>query len=307
MRQKAGLIILIVLLFGGSYAVRTTLIGREPDGGAGQHGVGPYDRIVSLAPSITETLYALGLGDRVVGVTRYCDYPPEAQTKKKVGDYYRPNYESIVALKPDLVIILAEHQEARDALCGLRLNVLSVDHKNVAGILESITTIGAACGREQQARQLRAGIEGRIDRVRRRAAGHPARPRVMICISRTFGGSSLTKVCIAGQDGFYNEMLRLAGGVNVYEGKLVKFPEISVEGILALNPDVIIDIDPPAGDDRAKKDAILAQWQTLSTVRAVAGGRVYVLGGDYVMRPGPRFVRILEDIAGVLHPQTNAE
>jgi len=304
MRQKIALVLLIVVLFVGAHVVRVMLMSGDPDHGLQPPGT-PYTRIVSLAPSITETLYALGLGRSVLGVTRYCDYPPDAKAKEKVGDYYRPNYEAIVGLKPDLVIILAEHKEAHGALAGLGLNALSVDHKTVAGILESITTIGGECGREPQALEMRAGIEERISRVKARSAGRP-RPRVMISIGRTFGGKALTKVCIAGQDGFYNEMLELAGGENAYKGKIVKFPDISAEGILTLNPDVIIDVVPEA-DDQSKKDAILAEWGTLPKVRALADGRVYVLSGNYVMRPGPRFVRILEDIAGVVHPESHAE
>ena len=304
MRGKIALATFVVLVFAGSHAARVLLLSdsrREPLQAAALPDGKTYERIVSLAPSITETLYALDLGDNIVGVTGYCDYPPEALAKDKIGDYLKPNYEAVVMLRPDLVIALAENARVQRNLSGLGLTVLPVNHKTLFGILESISTIGELCGRQDRAGQVRSDMETRIDRVRKMAAGLSKKPRVMISIGRTFGASALTKVCIAGQDGFYNEMLKLAGAVNVYEDTMIKFPEIAAEGVLALDPDVIIDLDPEAYDDRARQESILKEWQTMTNVRAVRNGRVHVLTGIYVMRPGPRSVRILEDIAQAIH------
>jgi iron complex transport system substrate-binding protein len=318
MRQKLAFAILVVLLFGGSYAVLSLLERNTPRGapeapspgdrgesGINRPGTG-YQRIVSLAPSITETLYALGLGEKVVGVTRYCDYPPEVKAKGKVGDYFNPSYEAIVALRPDLVVLLEEDERAKEGLADLGLAVLAVDHKTISGVLESFTTVGKACACEGRAQQLRLTISERIERVKK-ASGRRPKPRVMICIGRPFGDEPLRKVSIAGQDGFYNEMLRLAGGVNVYQDRVVKFPEVSAEGILTLDPDVIIDMVPQASDDENARAAALKQWQALGSVKAVKGGRVYILGGQHLMRPGPRFVQTLEDIARVIQRESKAE
>lgn len=304
MRGKIALAMFVVLVFAGSYAARVLLLSDsrlEPRQTTALPDGKTYERIVSLAPSITETLYALGLGDNIVGVTGYCDYPPEALAKDKIGDYLKPNYEAVVMLQPDLVIALAENARVQRNLSGLGLTVLAVDHKTLSGILESISTIGELCRRQDRAWEVRSDMEKRIKRVGAMAVGLLNKPRVMISIGRTFGGSALTKVCIAGQDGFYNEMLKLAGAVNVYQDTMIKFPDIAAEGVLALDPDVIIDLDPHAHNDPARQESILKEWQTMRNVRAVRNGRVHVLTGIYLMRPGPRFVRILEDIAQAIH------
>jgi len=313
-REALGRIALSVwigMLFAGSYAAQRALTSTTRPGAvlsAESLAARPVDaarldglrcrRIVSLAPSITETLFALGLGDRVVGVTTYCDYPAEAQAKPRVGDYFRPNYEAVVARRPDLVITLAEDSAAHAALTSLGIDVLKVDHRTIGGILESIDTIGRVCGRQREAREMRAGMEERIRRVREMAAGR--RPhRVMISIGRTFGGEAITKTCIAGQDGFYSAMLEIAGQQNVYRDAAIKFPEISAEGILALNPEVIIELIPYPVDE-ARRREIRDEWNALGRVRAVRDGRVYVLAGEHLVRPGPRMVQTLEDIASAI-------
>jgi len=282
--------IFIVMLFAAGYAAQVAITDTAP-----RPAATACERIVSLAPSITETLFALGLEERICGVTTYCNYPPAAQRKPRVGDYFRPNYEAVVARQPDLVITLAEDTDARAALTSLGIRVLQVDHRSIDGILDSIDTIGRACGRGQQAREMRAAMERRILRVRQMAAGRTSR-RVMISIGRTFGDSAITKACIAGQDGFYNAMLEIAGQQNVCRESSIKFPEISAEGILALNPEVIIELIPHE-IDAAQRRQIQEEWNVFDRVSAVREGRVHVLAGMHLMLPGPRTVQTLEDIA----------
>ena len=145
-----------------------------------------------MAPSITETLYALGLGDRVVGVTRYCQYPPEVKGKPQIGGYYDPNFEAIVALKPDLVVMLDEHEliaaglrkaESEDA------GGMSQDHR---GIIESFRTIGRVCGKEAEGRRMAEQYETRLRRIRAKTRGLP-RPRVLMALDRTFGQGHLSR------------------------------------------------------------------------------------------------------------------
>ena len=255
-----------------------------------------------MAPSVTEVLFALGLGDRVIGITRYCNYPPEVEAKARVGGLLDPNFEAVVALRPDLIVLLQGSEQNLPAFHKLGLPTLIVDHKNIEGILASLTDIGRAAGVAPQAEAIVDDIEARIDRVATKTAGRP-RPRVMFCVERTLGTGKIQDVYIAGADGHLDRMIALAGGVNAYQGA-VRFPVISSEGILRLNPQVILDMVPSLapGTDREK---ILADWQQLTQVDAVQHGRVHVLDDSYISVPGPRFILVVEKLTRLIHPEVS--
>src|SRR6185503_604861 len=233
------LIVTALLAFGGSYALKRTLPGRpevalRPPGGPA--------RIVSLAPSITEMLFELGLGDRVVGVTRYCVFPPEARTKAQMGGYYDPNYEALKAAKPDLILTVPEHEDVRKELEKLNLRSLTVDHTTIRGILESILKIGEAAGCPERAAALHQRLDGRIRKIGSQHGNRP-RPRVLISVGRMAGDGSMNRITVCGRAGFFEELIGLAGGVNAFEGD-IPFPALSAEGVLKTNPDVILDLWP---------------------------------------------------------------
>ena len=308
MCRRLVLLAIIILAFTGSYLGKKAI--HESGNGISDtpvwtdsqdHNRKKYRLIVSLAPSITEILFALGLGDRVVGVTRYCDFPPAAHTKTNIGGYYDPNYESIVKLCADLVIMLSEHKGPKQHLSELGLNTLVVNHKSISGILNSITIIGKTCGAEQKAESIVHDIQLRMERIRQKTESLP-RPRVMIFVEKNMGSGTLRDVCISGRDGFYDEMIRLAGSVNAYAGN-VAFPVVSREGIIRLNPEVIIDMIPDFDEKDRDKVMILKEWDAVSQVNAVIKKRIYVFGEDYVVIPGPRFILILEKMARVIHPE----
>jgi len=261
----------------------------------------PPQHIVSLAPSVTEVLFALGLGDRVVGVTHHCQYPPPALEKPKVGDYYHPDYEAILTLRPDLVILLPEHEEAQRYLSSLGVSTLMVNHFSIKGVLDSILRIGRRCGCEAAAQQMVQDIQGRMEIIRKKTARLEP-PRVLVSVGRNMGPGMIKDVYICGKDGFYSEMIELAGGRNAYQGGEVKFPIISGEGIVRLNPQVILDVIPDLAESGWKEKEILRQWNLLSGVEAVARHRVHVLSHNYAVVPGPRFILILEDMAALIHP-----
>lgn len=295
------LILIIVLAFAGSYLARSLLRSGPQDLPSASEA--PPHRIVSMSPSATEILFALGLGERVVGVTRFCDYPPEALEKAEIGGYIDPNYEAILDLKPDLVILREEHEEARRKLVQFKIRTLIVDHQTIPGILDSIPAIGAACGEGERADAFVLDLKGRAERIREKTRSLP-RPRTLVCVERTVGDGSIGNVYIAGKEDFYDLMIEWAGGINAYPGGSVKYPVVSAEGILEMNPDVIIDVSVDMGrkvglDERA----MLEEWNSLPRVEAVKNGRVHVIGEDSVLIPGPRFVETLEKIAGVLHPK----
>jgi iron complex transport system substrate-binding protein len=315
MNRTIIVIIVIVLAFGGSYLCKRALHteGRplalsqnpSPEKGSSHR---QCRRIVSLAPSITETLFALGLGDRVVAVTRYCEYPVEARTIMKVGGYYDANYEAIMALSPDLVIMLPEQEKQRQFLENAGFEVLVVNNKTIPDILGTIKAVGERCDVTERSRILNADLESRMDRVRR-GAETAFRPRVMVSIGGNMGNGSNDNFCVAGPKSFYDQMVTLAGGVNAYQGHLA-FPEVSKEGLIELNPHVIIDIAVNTDYQvmsQSTRTTILKTWtEAASGTDAARDNRIYLFEKDYMVIPGPRFILALEDIARKIHPEKEA-
>jgi len=302
MRTKLFLAIVIGLCFAGSFLARWRMGPTPGDRAAPTRA----SRIVSLAPSVTETLFAVGLGDRVVGVTRFCAYPPGVASLPKVGGYHDPNFEAIVRLRPDLVVMLVEHQWLLPAFSKLGLNSLVVNHKTIDGVLESLPLLGEASGRQEleQALRIRGDMVRRLDRVRDTTAGL-ARPRVMFSIDRILGTGGLESVYIAGPDGFFDTMIELAGGQNAFQGKGVRFPVVSSEGILRIDPEVIIDMVSGMAHARPDEATLKADWQQLARVDAVRNGRVYVVAEPYAFVPGPRVVLLVEKLARLIHPEVS--
>jgi iron complex transport system substrate-binding protein len=259
-------------------------------------------RIVSLSPSITEILFALGLGDRVAGVTRFCKYPPEARKKPVVGGYYDPDYEAIVRLHADLIIMLPEHAASRKNIESLGAAILVVDHTTVKGMLRSIETIGDRCGVSGPAKTLADSLSMCMDRIEKKTRGLP-RPRVLVTIGRGMASGSLDNLFIAGKGTMYDEFLTLAGGTNAWQGSGAQFPQVSLEGIYTLDPDIIIDMAPDLREYGLTREKIIAEWEKAGRVKAVADKRVYLLEDDFVTIPGPRIAKMLELMAKAIHPE----
>lgn len=274
---------------------------RTFDAPSGAQGI--TSRMVSLSPSITECLFALGLGDRVVGVTNYCDYPPEARTKSKVGGYYDLNLEAIIALHPDLVVCMPEHADYLSDLERLGLSHLTVDHRKVETILDSLTTLGRTCGVPERAKVLVQDIRQRMTSVQKRVV-NGRRPSVLVCVGRNMGSATIDEVYVAGRAGFYEEIISLAGGMNAYQGKgELVYPVITGEGLLRLKPEIIIDMVADLAESGLTEADVLQQWKSFPDLPAVKQGRVFLFTDDFVVVPGPRFIQILEKMAAVIHPE----
>ncbi len=299
-RAWATLAGLVVLVFAASAGAKALLVrGRKaPD------IVVVPTRIVSLAPSITEILFALSLGDRVVGVTRYCDYPPEAASRARVGGYYDPNYEAIVALGVDMVVLLPEHEDPAERFAGLGIETLVVGNTTTAGILDGIATVGRRCGAEVKAGEIVSDIRARLARVARRTRGL-ARSRVLVSIGRAMGSGALKDVYFAGEGTLYDEAITLAGGLNACRGGGAKYPKLTAEGVLLLDPDVIVDLFADIATSGRSEEEVRADWRSIPGARAVAAGRVHVVTAMYAVRPGPRFISLVEDLARMLHPEAD--
>jgi iron complex transport system substrate-binding protein len=262
----------------------------------------PPHRIVSLAPSLTETLFALGVGDRVVGVTRYCAFPSEVRNVPRVGGHLDPNFEAIVSLEPDLVVLIPSGEANASRLQALGVPVLQVDQHDVKSLLNSVSVLAAACGVEEQGIRLRADIERRLAEVAAVVEGAP-RPRTVVVVGHDIGGGVVRSVWAAGQDTFYSGVLEAAGGINAVEGGVVQYPEISREGLVTLDPDVVLDVVAGVEARGLEMKEILDGWRQLTEMRAVREDRFRVLEGDLMVVPGPRLPEMVREVAVSLHPE----
>jgi iron complex transport system substrate-binding protein len=262
-------------------------------------------RIISLSPNVTETLFALGLGNKVVGRTRFCNYPPEVKKIKEIGGYIDPNYEAIAALRPDIVILLPEHENVKSYLEKLNIHYLVVTNKNISDILMSIKIIGDSCNAQNPAKKLITELRHVISSVR--AKTENLKPvRTLVSIGRNIGSGTLKNVYIAGKNTYFNELIELAGGINAFNANsTLAFPLLSAEGIIHLNPDIIIDLVPNLGKTNLTKKILTAEWNSLGNIDAIKNKRITVLSGDYTVIPGPRFVLLLQDLVKAIHPEIN--
>lgn len=251
---------------------------------------GVPQRIISMAPDITETVFALGLGDKLVGATTYCTYPEAAKRVPRVGGFGQYNFEAIVSLNPDLVILHWKHETEKDRLDGLGIPYLETRSEYMSDIIDSIQKVGNSCGAAAAADTLIHRISALISKHRK---PYEERPRVLI----TFGGDAATldQIYAFGADCLHNELLELAGGTNVVQNRL-SFSTLSKEAVIRLNPDIIIHLAPGT----ETPTAATAAWQELSGINAVKNNRIHVLTGDHTCIPGPRFIEIYEDFIRVI-------
>jgi iron complex transport system substrate-binding protein len=247
-------------------------------------------RIISIAPSNTEVVFALGLGDTVVGVDQYSDYPPEAQQKPQLGGYVDPNLEQIGAAAPDLVLATEVHEATIvPELEALGVTTVVIDPKNLDDVLDSITLVGAITGEEARAARLVCDLHRRVDDVEARIASAP-HPRVFFELS--------PELYTAGPGSFIDDLLTRAGGDNVAAGAREPWPQLSTEAVLTADPEVILLADHEAGVT-AEGVRTRPGWQAVS---AVEHGRIVTIDPALTNRPGPRVVDGLEEIARILQP-----
>jgi ABC-type Fe3+-hydroxamate transport system substrate-binding protein len=242
----------------------------------------PIERVVSLAPSLSESIYAVGAGDKLVGVTTYCNYPEAAKAVEKVGDTQTPNIERIVALKPDVVFVSTASQlEAfMRTLDQQGIAVYVMDAKSIGEVFDDLRTLGGLLGMEDSANALVAGLEARVKAVSSRE------PR------RVFIQISNEPLFTIGKDSFLTEVVAKAGGESVTKDVPSGYPKLSKETASAMDPDVIILSD---SEDNREPNVVF------KNSNAVKNGRVYRINADIISRPGPRLVDALEQIAGFLN------
>jgi iron complex transport system substrate-binding protein len=256
-------------------------------------------RIISLAPSVTEILFALGLGERVVGVTDFCNYPEEVKTKARVGGFFNPNLEMIVSLKPDLIISIPNlgNERVMKGLYSLKVPLITVHSHSVADIIDSIEIIGKATGAEVKAKGLISDIQEGIARIRNLTRDVKKR-RVLFAFS-------YEPLIVAGRENIIDELIIASGGLNVAGDTKNRYVRYSMEEAVAEKPEVIIMTTMTRQDDTL--DLIRSQnikaWGKWPQIPAVQAKRIYTVDDDFLVRPGPRVVLGLHKMAEMIHPE----
>lgn len=254
----------------------------------------PAERIISAAPSNTEILFALGLEQKVVGVSDFDDYPEEVKEKEKVGGLYDLNVEKIISLQPDLILVISGAEEAIAQLQDKGIVVYTAEPKTLDQALENIRKIGQLTGADAQAEELISQMQEDIDAVKSKVVDIPEEKR-----PKVFWEVWNDPLMSAGQDTFISDLIVTAGGVNILAlDGLTGWPEYSVEKVIEHNPGVII-----APESLAPTPDVILQDARFSSVKAVQEKRVYVVPDNLVVRPGPRVTQGLLLIAKAIHPE----
>lgn len=308
--KKLSVILTAALIFAAITAAASSAYPKGDNRGRGGHG--EPQRIVSLTPVGTEILYALGMGDRIIGVTEFCDWPPEALAKPKVGGFTRLNLEALVALKADLVVLQDLHGELPGQLRRLGIRVAVLRQENMEDVYSAIGKLGGVCRRGEKAGKLTAKIKKEIAQVAKAVEGKK-KPRVLMSVSRELTDPTIRSFYAAGKETFYDELIRISGGVNACTETRVQYPTISTEGLSAINPDVIIELIGEQSfyhsdakidmDEVFDKENVKEKWLAVPGVKASRDGRVYIFDGTKFLRPGPRIGEIARAFAAALHPE----
>lgn len=263
----------------------------------------PPRRIVSTAPAITETLFALGLGERVVGVSTYCHFPAETARIQRVGTYLQPAVEVIARLKPDLVIVERLPNSIRDQLASLKIRVAEVNTGDLRANLNAIRAIGKAVEAEDRAAKLVASIEAQLQTLSERARARPVRS-VAFVVGRNPG--QLDGLIVVGGGSYLTELFQMAGGRNIFADSTQAYLKTSLESMLRRNPDVLVDMgemSETTGVTDAQKRAVRELWGTRKMLKAAKAGRVHAVASDIYVVPGPRMVDAAREFFALLHPE----
>ena len=254
-------------------------------------------RIVSLVPAVTEMLFALGAGDRVIAVSSFDTYPPQVEKLPRVGALLDPDLERILSLKPDLVVIYGSQKDLRQQLERAQIPVFAYSHAGLADIFTRMQSLGTRIGRADRARELSRSIQQQLDAIRTRVTPKP-RPRTLIVMGRE--SLALRGIYASGGYGFIHDMVTAAGGDNVFSDVKREAVQATTELIIARQPEVILELRvEPLTPEQLQRE--LAVWKQLSSVPAVRNGRIRVIADPRTVIPGPRVAEGVAVIAAALH------
>ena len=280
--------IIKIIIFAGF--ISDNAIGGEQNNGA--------RRIISLSPAITETLYAIGAGGRIAGVCNFCVFPPESLNKPRVGGFAaNTNIERIISLTPDLIIVQGNNKRV-EKYCQMKgIPIYKALMDSIAGMYEDIQEIGRLSGCYEQAVTLCDKIRFDLSAIENEAALRP-RIKVFLCIGRMTG--SMTSISTVGGNSFISELLKIAGGDNVFYFINHRYPEMSKESLIARAPDVIIDAMPGYDINKEEKQILARQWDKFPNIPAVRNGKVYIATDSHILLPGPRIADTARSFANIL-------
>jgi iron complex transport system substrate-binding protein len=259
--------------------------------------LGAQQRIVSTAPAITETLFALGAGDRVVVVSDFCHFPPEVKSRAKIGSYLRPNVETMVRLRPDLVIVERLPNTVLEQLKVTGIKVVAVGPGDVEQNLKLMQTVAQTVGLEQQGQKLTSGIRQELEAIRKSNSGRVPKT-VMFIVGRVPG--RLEGMIAVGRGSYLNELMLIAGGRNLFADSATAYPKISLEAVVRLKPEVIIDMGDMAdtvGVTEVHKRSVEGLWKSRKDVPS----RVHAVADDIFVVPGPRMVNAARAFQTLIH------
>ncbi|WP_299804325.1 ABC transporter substrate-binding protein, partial [Sulfuricurvum sp. RIFOXYD2_FULL_44_160] len=251
------------------------------------------ERIIALSPAINETLYALGAGDQIVANTEYCNYPPEAKNKPKVGGYFSPSLEKILSLSPTMVILQENNAPLAVKIQKMGIKTRTIKIDTYPSIRRSIFTIGAVVHKEKRAE----AIVSELDQKLRALRGIIRNQKILMVFGHN---TDLSKsIYVSGQNLYFDDLIRESGNTNALQSRRKGQPVLNLENIIALNPDIIILLAPNTKERGLTKEALIAPWRSLP-INAVREGKMYVEDQPYSSNPSQRLGLFLDDMRGYL-------
>ena len=271
----------------------------RPDGRAGSASApqpaGEVRRVIAYGPSIVEFLFAMGLQDRIVGVSPHCDFPAEAARLPVVGTAVEPNVEKILALRPDLIVALGKGFKLERIARRQRIRFLALESTSVRDVLQAPVRLADALGDLQAGKSVSVRMRRELEEIRHRHAGRTPIDVLLVM------GSKSHQVFSAGKGSFLTELVELAGARSITADVEKPWPMVSLETVLVRRPQVILVLDVRDRLPEDAKERFLAQWRMHPTLPAVRDGRIRVLNGSFLVRSGPRLPRAARLIARAIH------
>lgn len=253
-------------------------------------------RIISLSPHITEIIYALGQDDELLAVTDYCRYPESAKLKEKIGGLIDANIEKIVSLRPNLLFGVPAHAQLNQELAKFDLQIIMLANESISDVLKTIDTIGVILDCRNEAKTLIQGIRDTLKYIESQKTGSLV-PSALLAIGRERG--TLRNITASGSNTYMDEIWKIAGGHNLFADLPTRYATINIESILKGDPDVIVEFDviaPPGIMNSLENTA----WRTMTDLKAVRNGHVFVIGDNYSVIPGPRMVKLARDFRNII-------
>ncbi|PIQ98816.1 MAG: hypothetical protein COV66_13000 [Nitrospinae bacterium CG11_big_fil_rev_8_21_14_0_20_45_15] len=258
-----------------------------------------YQRIITSTPSATEILFAIGAGDRVVAVTDFCSYPPEACKLPSIGGLLNPSVESWITLRPDLIIYQGGNNRLASNARNLNIETLSVPLDNLKDIYSAIKKLGDLTGQQKEAEQLSAKIQSQLNEFKNALKNVHSKSVLLLLGDSNDPRRDLYAV---GKGTFLDELLTLAGGENILPPTAARYPKVTKEFIIKVSPEIIIEAGPKSRLSPEEQQERIVAWSRFPGIRAVQTKSIFFIGDDYVLLPGPRLTQTVERFGQVIHP-----